>query len=168
MTSFFTRVARPDDIDAICALSDEAFGLAFNSKDESRLIRALQADGDSLLSLVAETDDSRVVGHIEFFRILIDGKPVAAGLGPMSAKPGLQKTGIGSYLVRTGLEELDTLGETIVFVLGHDRYYPRFGFEAETAAPFKAPWSGPHFMAIRLAEGGLASGTLTYPRAFSG
>ena len=93
-------------MDAICALSDEAFGLAFNSKDESRLIRSLQADGDSLLSLVAEADDGRIVGHIEFFRILIDAKPVAAGLGPMSTKPGLQKTGIGSYLVRTSLAQV--------------------------------------------------------------
>lgn len=168
MIGFFTRVARAEDMDAIAALSDEAFGAAFNSRDESRLIRQLHADGDSLLSFVAEADDGRIVGHIEFFRILIDGKPVAAGLGPMSAKPGLQKTGIGSYLVRTGLEELDMLGETIVFVLGHAEYYPRFGFDTETAKPFSAPWSGPHFMAIRLAEGGPASGTLTYPRAFSG
>lgn len=168
MIGFFTRVARAEDMDAIAALSDEAFGAAFNSKDESRLIRQLHADGDSLLSLVAEADDGCIVGHIEFFRILIDELPVAAGLGPMSAKPGLQKTGIGSYLVRTGLEDLDMLGETIVFVLGHADYYPRFGFNPETAKPFSAPWSGPHFMAIRLAEGGPASGTLTYPRAFSG
>jgi putative acetyltransferase len=168
MTRFFTRFARPDDMNAIAALSDEAFGLAFNSHDESRLIRELHADGDSLLSLVAEADDGRIVGHIEFFRILIDDKPVAAGLGPMSAKPGMQRTGIGSYLIRTGLEELDMLGETIVFVLGHHKYYPRFGFDTETARPFTSPWSGPHFMAIRLGEGGPASGTLTYPRAFSG
>ncbi len=167
MIDFWTRAARPEDMDAIAALSDEAFGLAFNSKDESRLIRQLHADGDSLVSLVAESDKG-IVGHIEFFRILIDGQPIGAGLGPMSAKPGLQKSGIGSYLVRTGLEELDMLGETIVFVLGHKKYYPRFGFEAETAAPFTAPWSGPHFMAIRLAPGCPASGTLTYPRAFSG
>ena len=168
MINFFTRAATPQDMDAIASLSDEAFGLAFNSKDESRLIRQLHSDGDSLLSLVAEADNGSIVGHIEFFRILIDGQAVAAGLGPMSARPGLQKTGIGSYLVRTGLEELDTLGETIVFVLGHADYYPRFGFEPETAKPFTAPWSGPHFMAIRLADGGPASGTLTYPKAFSG
>ena len=167
MIDFWTRVARPEDMDAIGALSEEAFGLAFNSQDESRLIRQLHADGDSLVSLVAENDKG-IIGHIEFFRILIDGQPIGAGLGPMSAKPGLQKSGIGSYLVRTGLEELDMLGETIVFVLGHQNYYPRFGFEPGTAAPFTSPWSGPHFMAIRLAPGGPASGTLTYPRAFSG
>ena len=163
MIDFWTRAARSEDLDAIAALSDAAFG----APDEGRIIRQLQADGDSLASLVAETETG-TVGHIEFFRILIDGNPAGAGLGPMSANPGLQKSGIGCYLVRTGLEELDMLGETIVFVLGHKTCYPRFGFEAEKAAPFTAPWAGPHFMAIRLAPGGPASGTLTYPRAFSG
>ncbi|MDP3459647.1 MAG: N-acetyltransferase [Hyphomonas sp.] len=163
MIDFWTRSARPDDLDAIAALNDAAFG----GPDEARIVRQLQADGDSLVSLVAE-NESGIAGHIEFFRILIDGQPTGAGLGPMSAKPGLQKTGIGSYLIRTGLEELDMLGETIVFVLGHTAYYPKFGFEAETAKPFTAPWSGPHFMAIRLAPGGPSSGTLIYPKAFSG
>lgn len=168
MTFFFIRPARPDDMDAITALSDEAFGLAFKSNEESRVIRQLHADGDSLVSLVAVADDESIVGHIEFFRIVIDGEPLAAGLGPMSAKPGMQKSGIGSYLVRTGLEELDDLGETLVFVLGHTDYYPRFGFTVEAAKPFTAPWSGPHFMALRLTEGGPTSGTLTYPKAFTG
>jgi putative acetyltransferase len=165
MIDFWTRPMQPADMDAVAALNDAAFGLAFNSQGESRLVRQLHADGDSLVSLVAE-NESGIVGHIEFFRILIDGKPTGSGLGPMSAKPGIQKSGIGSYLVRTGLEELDTLGETLVFVLGHAEYYPRFGFAPETAQPFTALWSGPQFMAIRLAPGGPVSGTLTYPRAF--
>jgi putative acetyltransferase len=162
MIGFFIRPTRPEDMDAIAALNISAFG----GPDETRIIRHLHAEGDSLVSLVAVADDESIVGHIEFFRILIDGQPVAAGLGPMCAKPGLQKSGIGSYLVRTGLEELDDLGETLVFVLGHTDYYPRFGFSAETAKPFTAPWSGPHFMALRLTGGGPASGTLTYPKAF--
>jgi putative acetyltransferase len=164
MIDFWTRAARPEDLDAIAALNNAAFG----GPNEARIIRQLQADGDSLVSLVAVAGDDTIAGHIEFFRILIDGKPLAAGLGPTSAQPGRQRAGIGSYLIRTGLEELDMLGETTVFVLGHAGYYPKFGFEAEIAKPFTAPWSGPHFMAIRLAPGGPASGTLTYPKAFSG
>jgi putative acetyltransferase len=161
MIDFWTRHSRPEDMEAISALNDAAFG----GPDEARITRQLQADGDSLVSLVADTKGG-IVGHIEFFRVLIDGQPIGAGLGPMSAQPGRQRGGIGSYLIRTGLEELDTLGETIVFVLGHADYYPRFGFDEETARPFKAPWSGPHFMAQRLAPDGPAPGTLIYPRAF--
>ena len=161
MIDFWTRRARLEDMDAIAVLNDAAFG----GPDEARIIRQLHADGDSLVSLVAETE-AGIVGHIEFFRILIDGQPAGAGLGPMSAAPGRQRAGIGSYLIRTGLEELEDLRETIVFVLGHADYYPRFGSSEDTAAPFKATWSGAHFMALRLAPGGPASGTLTYPKAF--
>ena len=51
MIDFWTRAARSEDLDAIAALSDAAFG----GPDEGRIIRQLQADGDSLASLVAET-----------------------------------------------------------------------------------------------------------------
>lgn len=163
MIDFWIRNARPEDMEAIVALNDAAFG----GPDEARIVRQLLADGDSLVSLVADTE-AGICGHIEFFRILIDGAPAGAGLGPMCAEPGRQRSGIGSYLIRTGLEELDMLGETIVFVLGHKDYYPKFGFETATTKPFKAPWSGPHFMALRLAPGGPEHGTLTYPKAFSG
>jgi putative acetyltransferase len=162
MTSFWIRPVQPGDMDAIAALNDAAFG----GSDEARITRRLHEGGDSLVSLVA-VGESGIVGHIEFFRIRIDGAPTGVGLGPMCARPGLQRGGIGSYLVRTGLEDLDDLGERIVFVLGHPEYYPRFGFSAEAAKPFTAPWSGPHFMAQRLREGAPSSGKLTYPPAFT-
>lgn len=165
MTDRWIRRSMPEDMDAIAALNDATFGLAFNSHDESRLIRQLHADGDSLLSLVA-FENEEMVGHIQFFRILIDGAPLGAGLGPMSARPGLQKQGIGSGLIRLGLAALEGAGETVVFVLGHPAYYPKFGFTPEAATPFACKWSGPHFMARRLAEGGPESGALTYPAAF--
>ncbi len=161
MADIWIRRARPEDIGAIIALNDASFG----RPDEGRILRGLWDDGDSLLSLVA-CDGDDIAGHIEFFRILTDGNPKGAGLGPMSTRPGLQKQGIGSALIRLGLTALEGAGEHIVFVLGHDTYYPKFGFTAEAAAPFIAPWSGPHFMAIRLGEAAPASGRLTYPAAF--
>lgn len=155
------RPSRPELMDAIVAVNDAAFG----GPNEGRITRALHADGDSVLSLVA-AGNTEIVGHIEFFRIRIDGAPVGVGLGPMCVLPELQKTGIGDSLIRLGLTALEGAGETIVFVLGHEAYYPKFGFAAETAQPFRAPWSGPPFMARRLRGGGPASGELTYPAAF--
>lgn len=157
------RRAKPDDLRAIVELND----LAFGGKDEGAIVRRLWEDGDSLLSLVA-VDGDDIIGHIEFFRILIDGAPLGAGLGPMSVRPGLQKQGTGGAMIRLGMIALDGAGERIVFVLGHDTYYPKFGFTEAAARPFRAAWSGPHFMALRLGEGGPRSGALTYPKAFSG
>lgn len=159
--STWIRPAHADDIDEIAKLNDAAFG----QSAEGKIVRRLKRDGDSLLSLIAH-DDSRIVGHIEFFRIRVDDAPVAVGLGPMSVLPGRQKQGIGSGLIRTGLLALEGAGESLVFVLGHPDYYPRFGLSADAALPFSAPWSGPAFMARRLADAAPASGTLTYPSAF--
>ncbi|OZB13886.1 MAG: hypothetical protein B7X55_12225 [Rhodobacterales bacterium 34-62-10] len=161
--AYSIRPARPEDKDAIAALNDAAFG----GPEEGAIVHALRRDKDSLLSLVATGGDV-IIGHIEFFCIQVDGAPMAAGLGPMSVKPSFQKQGVGASLIRHGLEALKEAGETIIFVLGHDTYYPKFGFSAATAKPFDAPWSGPHFMALRLAPGGPERGTLTYPAAFGG
>jgi putative acetyltransferase len=161
MTDTWMRLTRPEEMDAVAALNNAAFG----GPDEAVITRRLHADGDSLLSLVA-TRNEEVVGHIEFFRILIDGNSSAIGLGPMSVKPGLQGQGIGSGLIRMGLIPLEARAETIVFVLGHPDYYPKFGFSAAAAAPFSAPWSGPAFMAKVINPGAPEAGELTYPAAF--
>lgn len=156
------RDAAPVDMDAIAALNDAAFG----TPDEAAITRQLARDGDSLVSLVAEDEDGRLIGHIEFFRILVNGKDVAAGLGPMCAVPGHQRQGAGYALIKAGMPRVEQLGRQLVFVLGHPDYYPRFGFHPAVAARYKAPWSGEAFMAIELFETAPRSGTLTYPRAF--
>ena len=156
------RAAQEGDLDAIAALNTAAFG----SDDEGRIVRQLASDGDSLVSLVAEDADGQLIGHMEFFRILVNGKDVAAGLGPMCALPGRQKRGIGYGLIKAGMPEVEALGRQLVFVLGHKDYYPRFGFNPAVAARYEAPWSGEAFMAIELSETAPRSGTLTYPRAF--
>ncbi|MEZ6010304.1 MAG: N-acetyltransferase [Hyphomonas sp.] len=161
MTETWMRLLRPEDMDAVAALNTEAFG----GPAEAAITRRLHAAQDSVLSLVA-TRNEEIVGHIEFFRILIDGQPSAVGLGPMSVKPGVQGQGIGAGLIRMGLIPLGGRGETIVFVLGHPDYYPKFGFSADLAAVFRAPWSGPAFMARLINPGAPESGELTYPAAF--
>lgn len=156
------RDAAPADMDSISALNDAAFG----TPDEGVITRQLAHDDDSLVSLVAEDEDGRLIGHIEFFRILVNGKDVAAGLGPMCAAPGCQRQGVGYALIKSGMPRVEQLGRQLVFVLGHPDYYPRFGFHPAVAARYDAPWSGEAFMAIELFESAPRSGTLTYPRAF--
>ncbi|RIJ23469.1 N-acetyltransferase [Henriciella barbarensis] len=157
------RPSTPDDLDGVAALNSAAFG----TPDEAHITRQLHADGDSLISLVAEHEDGYLIGHIEFFRILVNGKDVAAGLGPMSAAPGHQKRGVGYALIKAGMPQVEQLGRQLVFVLGHPDYYPRFGFNPAVAARYDAPWSGQAFMAIELFETAPRSGTLTYPSAFT-
>ncbi|MEM7768619.1 MAG: N-acetyltransferase [Pseudomonadota bacterium] len=162
MTERAIRPATPAYGPSIAALHDEAFG----GRDEARIVEQLSRDGDLLLSWVL-ADDDLIIGHIAFFRILIDGADAGAGLGPMAVAPGHQKRGHGSALVRAGLTALTAQNQSIVFVLGHPTFYRTFGFDAARAEPFEAPWSGPAFMAKALRDDAPESGALTYPRAFT-
>lgn len=161
MRDLWIRPARDEDAEAITALTDAAFG----TPEEAQIITQLAADGDSLASLVAH-NDREILGHIQFFNVWIDGADVACGLGPVSARPDVQKRGIGAGLIKFGLTLMEGAGRSHCFLLGHKDYYPRFGFSAALAAQFSGPWSGPHFMAIQLSDTGPESGALTYPAAF--
>lgn len=161
MNNLWIRPATAEDADTITALTDAAFG----TPEEAQIILQLATDGDSLASLVAH-NDREILGHIQFFRIGVDGDDIACGLGPVSARPDVQKRGIGAGLIRLGLTLMEGAGRTHCFLLGHKDYYPRFGFSSELAAQFGGPWSGPNFMAKQLIETGPISGTLTYPAAF--
>jgi putative acetyltransferase len=134
--------------------------LAFESIEEPDLVDALSALGHVVVSLVAEAE-GEVVGHILFSKLPIDvGDRVlaAAALAPMAVKPGFQREGIGSKLVRAGLERCRELEVEAVVVLGHPDYYPRFGFSAELAENLRAPFEGDAFMALELTPGVLEGG----------
>jgi putative acetyltransferase len=158
------RHARPADHAAIAAVND----LAFGQSDESILIARLRADGDAMCEMVSETDGS-IDGHILFSRLWADRPELFAALAPMAVHPDRQRSGLGSALVRAGLQILPEFGVRGVLVLGHPAYYPRFGFKAETAARVKAPYAGsPAFMALALDDGAFDEPLqVIYPDAFS-
>ncbi len=144
--------------------------LAFGTPEEVELVDRLRSDGLVLASLVA-CDGGEVVGHILFSELPIEtaGRTIrGAALAPMAVRPDRQRQGLGSALVRRGLEACRALGVEAVVVLGHPAYYPRFGFSVETARLLEAPFSGPAFMALELTPGALdgVSGRVRYPPPF--
>lgn len=157
------RYARVEDRPAIAEINEQAFG----QPDEARLIERLRDDGDVLFELVAVADE-QVTGHILFSRLWADRIDLFAALAPMAVRPGLQRAGTGSELVRAGLASAREFGVHGVIVLGHPDYYPRFGFAAETAARVTSPYSGsPAFMAVALQTGAFDHPfSVAYPDAF--
>jgi putative acetyltransferase len=155
------RQATPDDRTAILDLTARAFG----QLDEVEIIEKLERDGDILLELVAELD-GKVVGHILFYPIGVYGKLGAIGLGPMCVDPWMKRRKIGSMLVNGGLEIVKSSGAPLVFVLGHDWFYPHFGFTVKETEEFETPYKGPHFFALRFRYGPPMSGRLIFPDAF--
>lgn len=132
--------------------------LAFGQEEEGQLVDALRAGNLARVSLVAETN-KQVVGHIMFSDLAIitaNGTVAALALAPMAVLPDFQRQGIGSTLVRRGLENCKGRGHQIVVVLGHVDFYPRFGFSAKLAESLESPYGGgPSFMAIELVPGAL-------------
>ncbi len=145
--------------------------LAFGQDAEADLVDALRAGGYARVSLVAEVGGA-VVGHILFtdLPILTDAGTVPAiSLAPVGVLPEHQSRGVGSALVRRGLEDCRRAGHRICLVLGHPVYYPRFGFSADLAARLSSPFhAGEAWMAAELADGALAGveGWVEYPPPF--
>lgn len=161
------RPEHADDGGAIRAVNQSAFG----SAEEADLVDRLRDEGAVLASFVAE-QERQVIGHVLFSRILIetaDESVLSVALAPLAVSPVHQRQGVGSALVRFGLEWLRTRGERSVLVLGHPQYYARFGFSSDRARALSTPFPPEAFMALELTADALDGirGTVRYPAAFA-
>lgn len=123
------RDERAGDVEAIGAVTAAAFAdCPHGNHTEPFIVAALRRAGALAVSLVAE-EDGRVVGHVAFSPVTIDGEECGwYGLGPVSVLPGHQRRGIGSALIREGLERLKAAGGKGCVLVGEPGYYRRFGF----------------------------------------
>jgi putative acetyltransferase len=163
--TFVVRVEAPADIAAIRAVHESAFPTG----QEADLVDSLRVDGDLVLSLVA-VKDGVIAGHVAFSRMMVKNSTKddpAVALAPVGVTPDLQRWGIGSALIESGLRQLAEGGEALVFVVGAPAYYGRFGFDAGVASGFTSPYPGPYFQAKRLADHAPVSGSVHYAPAFS-
>jgi len=154
------------DYEAVRSVNIDAFGRA----DEADLIDRLRRDGVMLLSLIAVRDGA-LAGHILFTRLPIHTASAvvdAVALAPLAVRSDAQRQGIGSALIKDGINQLLFAGERIVIVVGDPRYYQRFGFSCRLARNLSCPLSGPSFMAMELRKGALDGvlGEVKYPAAF--
>lgn len=118
--------------------------LAFFRADEADLVDVLRSGCPEGLSFVA-VEGENIVGHILFTPVTItSGASVITGLGlgPMAVLPSHQGQGVGSALVRHGLEQARARGYPFVVVVGHPKYYPRFGFEPASRRGIRSQWPG--------------------------
>jgi putative acetyltransferase len=154
-----------------CAAVHALNASAFETPAEANLVDALRTHAQPVVSLVAE-DSGSLVGHIFFSPVsLLGHAPLRImGLAPMAVMPRLQRKGIGSALVRAGLDRCKELGFGAVVVLGHPQYYPRFGFLPSTRFGIRCEYEAPEgaFMVVELQSGLLrgVSGTIKYHAAF--
>ena len=161
------RRETPEDIAPIRHMLKQAF----DEPQEANLVDLLRTAGQARISLVAILN-SQVVGHILYSPVAIDSvqrDDRAVGLAPLAVLPELQGKGIGSRLVRQGLDECRTGGYDIVVVLGDPTFFSRFGFSRASSCGLQNEYGVDEpFMAMELRSGGLAevSGTVRFRPEF--
>jgi putative acetyltransferase len=166
----FMNVRRelPTDSDAVRAVNRAAF----ETNVEADLVDRLRVQASPLISLVAD-DSGSVVGHILLSPAALPGHMDVniMALGPVAVLPAQQRSGVGSMLVRAGLEECRQLGFGAVIVIGHADYYPRFGFQPASRFGLGCEYDVPDdvFMAVELEPGALSgkTGKVRYHPAFA-
>lgn len=120
--------------------------LAFERENEAQLVEKIRRSERYIpqLSLVAELDRT-VIGHIMFSCVdLVDEETKQVLLlAPLAVKPKFQNRGIGSKLVRVGLESAEAIKEPLILVLGHSNFYSRFGFMPSKHYQIEPPFPVP-------------------------
>jgi len=131
------RKSCPKDLPAI----KEMYESAFPEEDLVPLVNELLDNRDDVLSLVGIRDDA-LVAHVAFTICDIENSPhKAALLAPLCVDPSHQKTGIGTTIVKEGLEQIKAQQIICALTLGDPAYYGRFGFtpEKQISAPYLIP-----------------------------
>jgi putative acetyltransferase len=168
MRNVLIRLEEPKDYTAVLAVNVSAF----KTTAEAKLVDVLRKEAHPNVSFVAE-DEGTIVGYIMFSPVSLSGHASLKimGLGPMAVVPTQQRKGIGSALVMVGLEKCKELGFGAVIVLGHIRYYPRFGFTPAVHFGIECEYEVPQdaFMVMELEPGYLtgAHGIIKYHPAFN-
>ncbi|MEU5402278.1 N-acetyltransferase [Streptomyces sp. NPDC005963] len=167
MTNWTTHSEAPEDRAAI----HEINAAAFSTTAEADLVDALRADPDAWidgLSWVAAAPDGTLAAHALLTRCHVGGQPALA-LAPCAVLPAHQRKGAGSAAIRAALAAAVEQGESLVVVLGHADYYPRFGFLPASRWGIRAPFEVPDeaMMALVLdSDRPVPSGVIRYAAAF--
>ena len=154
--------------------------LAFNNVEESNhkehlLVEHLRLSDAYIpeLSLVAETNNQKIIGHIMLSKIKIIGTKSyypALAVAPLSVLPEHQKMGIGKMLLQEAHKRAAQLCFGAALLLGHKDYYPRFGYKKASSFGITFPFEAPdeYCMVKELKTGSLKGihGVVQYPDVF--
>ncbi|SEW43566.1 putative acetyltransferase [Cognatiyoonia koreensis] len=124
------RPENEDDHAAIHDLTRAAFApMPFATESDAGLTDALRKAGDLMLSLVVEDDG--LIGHVAFSPLKQDASGVWVGLGPVSVRNDRQRRGIGTTLIKAGLEQMAARGVDGCILIGNPAVYAPMGFVSD-------------------------------------
>ena len=161
------RAVRPGDLVAVGRVHRQAFG----GNGEAGLVATLHASGLATLSLLGDIDGD-IIAHVLFSPVAVEHGDADGllGLAPVAVRPSHQRRGLGSELVRAGLDAARDEGARAVVVLGDPAYYSRFGFRPASGFGLHDVYGGGDaFMALELQPDALRDcrGRIDYAPAFA-
>ena len=147
------RLEEPSDTAAIDRLHERAFGPGRYARTAYRLREGVAPI--SSLCFIAQVG-TMLVGSVRLNAIKAGGSK-ALILGPLAVEPAFSDRGIGSRLMEMALDKARADGHALVFLVGDEPYYQRFGFKM--VPPGKVTMPGPvdpaRFLVLELQEGAL-------------
>jgi putative acetyltransferase len=134
---------------------------AFPGPEEAAITDAIRAQGpEGWHSLVAVGAPGSRADGVVVGALLLSPAPIededgtvlatAQAIGPVAVLPELQYRGIGSALMGAAIGLAIARGVPALVLLGHDTYYPRFGFVTARGVGLLPPtdkWPDQHWMA---------------------
>lgn len=146
MVEFELREAEEADAFAVSILVETSF----EGSREDRLIKDLRAENALGLELVA-VEAGHVIGHAAFPRL---SRPEGwYGLAPLTVRADRREMGVGSALVRVGIDRLRQAKAPALLVLGDPSYYERFGFSVAAAAKLRSAYPKNNLMMLPFVPG---------------
>ncbi|SNR73127.1 GNAT family N-acetyltransferase [Flavobacterium sp. ov086] len=169
------RKENENDYKSVFQLVEKAFEKEeYSDHKEQFLVEKLRKSEVFIpeLSIVAKVEN-KIVGHILLTKLEIknDSKTFESlALAPVSVLPEFQGKGVGSKLILYSHKVAKELGYKSIILLGHENYYPRFGYELTNKYGIEMPFDVPaeNCMVITLTENGLSgvNGKVVYPAEF--
>ena len=170
------RQEESSDFEEVFKIIKEAFkNEPFSDFTEHFLVERLRKSKDFVpeLSIVAILENE-IIGHILLTKVKINNIEESfhsLALAPVSVKPSFQNKGVGGQLILQAHAKAIELGYKSIILLGHEDYYPRFGYQKSSVFGIKLPYDVPdeNCMAVELVENGLAgvNGLVEYPKEFN-
>ena len=160
------RPENTNDLETIENLISSAFeNHPYSNHKEQFIVSQLRVSSALSVSIVAEHDE-KIIGHIAFSAVKINGEECSwYGLAPVSVVPEQQKSGVGSQLIKAGLEAIKHKGAKGCVLLGEPEYYEKFGFRAVDSLVLEGV--PPEFFLCLSFDEVIPSGKVEYHQAFA-
>jgi len=148
--------------------------VAFEQDSVAELVTELRKN-DSFIPELARVAriNNQIIGVIIYSHIqIIKGRKTfdAISMSPLAVLPHYQNLGIGGELILNSFAKARELGYQRVVVMGHEGYYPRFGFELASDYGILCPFDVPdeNYMVLELSPDAFSkvSGKVKYDPLF--